>query len=373
MLMSPPIHNATSLEHRHGFDSRPPPSRPLASHNGGPQQGFAPSRRDLPPQDMALPSIEPAMDLASESPVRVNSYVPIRRSQVTYEEVESERRLVPAHTNTTYMNDWEANQPKRRRLVLVDDQANVPLSASAGDGYVQLVPQSRAEQSAVMAPSLRRVTEIRSDRDRNDVPTVIDHRVDYPRYTERVTDVRDQNGIPSMNEFRRSTGNDRESRLIIDDDSPPQVRMVRRAPGLSQSYSGELHTFETQSHKIQRVGDQHYFDTSRPPQSMQDPFHENNRLIDPNQSVQPVTYARTSSYQQGVAQGSSTSLSTISSHPHPREMNSGLVSYPILSRPRHEQESRFSSSRNEPVLVGTKSSHLYPQERFADEYFERTA
>jgi hypothetical protein len=370
--MSPQTHTATSLEYRHGYDSRPLPSRPLPSHNGGPQQSFAPSRRDLPPQDMALPSIEPVTDLSSESTARINPYLPIRHSQVMYQEVEPERTLVPARTNITYVNGWEANQPKRRRLVLADDRAHISASSSTGDGYVQLVPKSRGEQPAVIAPSLRRVTEVRGDKDRNDMPTVIDHRLVYPRYTERVTDTRDQNGFPSMNEFRRSTGNDRESRLIIEDDSPPQVRIVRRAPGPSQSYSGELHSSEPQQHKSQRVGDQHYFETSRPTHFMHDPFHEHNRLVDPNQSVQQVIYARAPpSYQQGVAHGSSTSLSAFPSHPHSREMNSGLVSYPIISRPRHEQDSRFSSNRNEHVLVGTNSSHQFPQERSTVDNFER--
>jgi hypothetical protein len=371
MLISPQTHNATSLEYRYGYDSRPLPSRTLPSHNGGPQQSFAPSRRELPPQDMALPSIELATDLANESPSRTNPYIPLRYSQVMYEEIEPERRLVPAHTNITYVNDWEDNQPKRRRLVLADDRAHIPASPSTSEGYVHLVPKSRAEQPAVMAPSLRRVTEIKGDKERNDVPTVIDHRLGYPSYTERIADTRDQSGFPLINEFGRPNDTDRESRIIIDD-FPPQVRMVRRAPEPSQSYSGELHNSEPQLHNSQRVGDQHYFETSGPTQSMQAAFHENSRLIDPNQSVQPVIYARAPpSYQQRVAQGSSTSLSTFPSHPHSREMNSGLVSYPIISRPRHDQESRFSSNRNEPVLVGTKSSHQFPQERFAADNFER--
>jgi hypothetical protein len=271
------------------------------------------------------------------------------------------------------MNDWENNQPKRRRLVLADDRAHIPTSSSTGDGYVKLVPNSRAEQPLEMMRSLRRVIEIGGDEDRNDIPPiVIDHRQDYPRYTERVTDTRDQNGFSTMNYFRRSTSTDRESRLIIEDNSPPHVRIVRRVPGPSQSYSGELHTSEPQPLKIQRAGDQHYFESSRPRQSMQNPFHETNMLIDSNQSAQPVIYTRAPpSYQQGVTQGSSTSISTFPSHPHSREMNSGLVSYPIHSRPRHEQESRFSSNRNEPALVGTKSSHQFSQKNFTPDNFER--
>lgn len=371
MLISPQTHDAPSLEYRHGYDARPP-SKTLPFHTSGPQQSYATSRRDLPSEDMALPSIEPVMDLANESSARVNSYGPMRHTQVMYQEVEPERRILPTHTNTTYVSNWEDNQPKRRRVVLADDRAHVPASSSTTDGYVRLVPISRAEQPAIMAPSLRRVVEVRDGRERQDLPTMVDHRLDYPRYIQRVANTRDQSGLPSMTDFRGSTGIDRERHLLIDDDSPPRMRMVRRAPGPSQSYSGQQYTSEPQPYGGQRVADQHYFETSRHAQSIQDPFQENNGPIDTNQSVQPVLYARSRpSYQYEVAQGSSTSLSALPSHPHSLEVNSGLVSYPILSRPRHEYDSRFPFTRDEPILVGTKTSHQFPQERFAADNFER--
>jgi hypothetical protein len=372
MLISPQTHDASSFEYRHGYDARPPLSKTLPFHSSGPQQSYAPSRRDLPSEDMALPSIEPAMDLTNESTARVNSYGPMRHAQVMYQGVEPERRILPTHTNATYVSNWEDNQPKRRRVVLADDRAHIPASSSTTDGYVRLVPISRAEQPAITAPSLRRVFEVRDGGERMNTPTMIDHRLDYPRYIQRVADTRDQNGLPSMTDFRGSTGIDRERHLLIDNDSPPRVRMVRRAPGPSQSYSGQQYTSEPQPHESQRIADQHSFETSRPLQSMQDPFQENNRPIDPNQSGQPVLYARARpSHQYEVAQGSSTSLSAFPSHPHSREVNSGLVSYPILSRPRHDYESRFASTRGEPIVVGTKTSHQFPQERFAADNFER--
>jgi hypothetical protein len=372
MLISPQTHDTPSLDYRHGYDARPPPSMTLPTHNSGPHQSYALSRRDLPSEDMALPSIESAMDLTNGSPARVNSYGPMRHTQVMYQEVEPERRILPTHSNTTYVSNWEDNQPKRRRVVLADDRAHVPTSSSTTDGYVRLVPISRAEQPATTAPSLRRVIEVRDGRERHDVPIMIDHRPDYPRYIQRVVDTRDQNVSPSMTDFRGSTGIDRERRLINDDDSPPRVRMVRRAAVPSQSYSGHQYASEPQPYENQRVGDQHNYDTSRPTQSMQDPFHENNRPIDSNLSFQPVLYARTRpSYQHEVAQGSSTSLLAFPSHPHSREVNSGLVSYPILSRPHHDDDSRFPSTRDEPILVGTKTSHQFPQERFAADNFER--
>ena len=370
MLISPPTHDAHSLEYSHGYDVRPPPSKALPFHNSEPQQSYAQSRKDLPLEDMALPSIESAMDLNNESPARVNSYGPMRHAQVMYQVVEPERRILPTHTNTTYVSNWEDNQPKRRRVVLADDRAHVPASSSTTDGYVRLVPISRAEQPAITAPSLRRV-EVRDGREHQDIPKMIDHRLDHPRYIQRVADTRDQNGLPSMTDFRGSTGIDRERHIIIDDDSPPRVRMVRRAPGPSQSYSGQQYTSEPQPYESQRVADQHYFETSRPTQSMQDTFHENNRPVDPNQSVQPVLYARARpSHQYEVAQGSSTSLSAFPSHPHSREVNSGLVSYPVLSRPHHDYDSRFPTTRDEPILVGTRTSHQFPQERFAADNFE---
>jgi len=372
MLISPQTHDAHSLEYRHGYDARPPPGKALPFRNSGPHQSYTSSRRELPLEDMALPSIEPAVDLANDSPARVNSYGPMRHTQVMYQEVEPERRVLPTHTNTTYVSNWEDNQPKRRRVVVADDRAHSPASSSTPDGYVRLVPISRVEQPAITAPSLRRVFEVRDGRERQNLPTMINHRLDYPRYIQRVADTRDQNGLPSMTDFRGSPATDRERHLIIDDDSPPRVRMVRRAPGPSQSYSGQQYTSEPQSYESQRATDQRYFETSRHTQSMQDPFHENNRLIDTNQSVQPVLYGRSRpSYQYEVAQGSSTSLSAFPSHPHSHEVNSGLVSYPILSRPHHDYDSRFESTRDEPIVVDTKTSHQFPQERFAADSFER--
>jgi hypothetical protein len=372
MLISPPTHDAHSLEYSHGYDVRPPPSKALPFHNSGPQQSYAQSRKDLPLEDMALPSIESAMDLNNGSPARVNSYGPMRHAQVMYQEVEPERRILPTHTNTTYVSNWEDNQPKRRRVVLADDRAHVPASSSTIDGYIRLVPISRAEQPAMTAPSFRRVVEVRDGRDRQDMPKMIDHRLDHPRYIQRIAETGDQIGLPSMTDFRRSTGIDRERRKIIEDDSPPRVRMVRHAPGPSQSYSGQQYTSEPQPYESQKVADQRYFDTSRPTRLMQDPFHENNRPVDPNQSVQPVLHARArSSYQHEVAQGSSTSLSAFPSHPHSLEVNSGLVSYPVLSRPHHDYDSRFPTTRDEPILVGTRTSHQFSQERFAADNFER--
>jgi hypothetical protein len=105
---------------------------------------------------------------------------------------------------------------------------------------------------------------------------------------------------------------------------------------------------------------------------MQVQFQEHNRRVDTTQPVQQVLYTRAPPrYQHEVEQGSSTSLSTFPSHPHSSEVNSGLVSYPILSRPHHEYDSRFPSTRDEPILVGTKTSHQFPQERFAADNFER--
>jgi hypothetical protein len=372
MLISPQTHATPPLEHRRGYDApRPLPSKPLPFHTSGLQQSYTPSLRDLPSEDMALPSIESSMDPTNESPRRVNTYRPMRHSQVTYQEVEPERRYLPTHTDTTYVSNWEDNQPKRRRVVPADDRAHVPISSSTTDGYIRVVPISRSEQPDVAAPSLRRVVEVRDGRARHDVPTMIDQRPEHPRYIQRVAETRDQNGFSSMTDMREPTGIDRERRLIIDGDCPPHVRMVRRPPGPNQSYSGHQYTSEPQTYESARVGDQHYFETSRPTQSMQDQFQEHNRRVDTTQPVQQVLYARAPPrYQHEVEQDSSTSLSTFPSHPHSSEVNSGLVSYPILSR-HHEYDSLFPSTRDEPILVGIKTSHQFPQERFAADNFER--
>lgn len=370
MLMSPQTHNMASLEYRQGYDSRPPNRILPTSHNIRPQQGFTQSRSDVPPQDMALPSIEQTMDLVSRSPTRINSYDPTRHSQVTYQEIESERRFPPTYTNITYVDSWEDNQPKRRRLVLADDQSHVSISSSAAHSFAPLIPITIVEQPVIKAPPLRRPVEVRNNRDQYDVPTVIDCSLDYPNYTQRVTDARDQNSFPLMTEFRGSTSTD-PGRHIINDDSPPRMRMVRRAPGVSYPNPEDLHTPEPQLRKIQRVGDQLFFDTPRPIQSMQAPFSKN-KPVDPNQSVQPTKYPHApSNYQQGATQDSSTSLSAFPNPPHSHKINSSLVSYPILSRPHYEHESRFSSNRDDPILVGTKSSHQSPQVYFTARSLER--
>lgn len=371
MLISPQTHDAPTLEYRHGYDARPPSSRPLPFHTSALQQSYVPSRRDLPSEDMALPSIEPTMDMTNESPRRVNSSGPMRHAQVMYQAVEPERRYLPAHMDTTYVSNWEDNQPKRRRVLLADDRARVPSSSSTTDGYIRLVPIPRPEQPAIAAPSSRRVVEDRDVRGRHDVTKMIDQRLDYPKYIQRVAEARDQDGFSSMTNMREPIGVDRERRLIMDGDSPPHVRMAIRPPGTNQTSSGHHYASDPQIYKSQRVGDRHYLETPRPALSEQDPFHEHDSHVNTSETVQPVLYARAPPrYQHEVAQGFN-SLSTFPSQPHSNEGNSGLVSYPILSRPYHNYDSRFPYSRDEPILVGTKTSHQSPQQRFAADTFER--
>lgn len=373
MLISPQTHNATALEHRQGYDApRPQPSQPLPFRTSGFQQSYAPPREDVPSEDMALPSIEPPTDPTNDSPRRVSSYGPLRHSQVMYQEIEPERRYHPIHTDATYVSDREDNQPKRRRVVLADGRTHVPITSSTTGGYIRVVPISRSEQPAITSPSLRRAVQFEDGRERHDVPSTIDQRPDHPRYIQRVAETRAQDGYSSMIDMRESTGIDRERRLRIVDDSSPHVRIVRRPPGPNQLYSGHQYTPEPQPYESQTVGERHYFETSRPAQSMHDPFHERNRRIDNTQSSQQVIYARAPPrYQHEAEQGSSTSLSTFPSHPHSIEMNSGLVSYPTISRPRREYTSRFASTRDEPILVSAKTSHQFQQEGFAAENFER--
>jgi hypothetical protein len=374
MLISSHTNDAPTSEHRQGYDAPlPPPSKPLPFRTSGLQQSYAPSRRDIPTEDMALPSIESSMDLTNDSPRRVNYYGPPRHPQVMYQDVEPERRYLPVQPNTTYVSNWENNQPKRRRLMLADDRGNVPVSSSTVDGHIRLVPISRSEQSAIATPSLTRVVEVRDTSERHNEPIIIDQRHEYPRYIQRVTDSRGHDEFSSMTEMREPTGIDRERRIITEDDSSPHVWIVSRPLGPNQSHNGPQYTLGPQTIESQRIRDRHYFETSRPKKLIQDSFDERKRRAeDRTQTTQQVIYTRAPPhYHREEEQSSSSSLSTFPKYPHSNEVNSGLVSYPTISRPDNEYASRFPSPRDEPIPVSARISHQFLQNSFTADNFER--
>jgi hypothetical protein len=292
-------------------------------------------------EDRAIPSIEQAGDLNREmSPVN-STYGPARHSQVRCIHGEPERRPLQNPSNIIYVDDLE-NQSKRRR-VLAEDSTRFPGS----DYYVRVTPKAANEQHYLPEQHLKRII---NTGDHNDLST-------HNNRSERG--------------YTTATGRDR----VIIDDEPRLIRVIRRSPESNPSFFREQHIDKPQAYKRQRAEDQPYLDPGRPVLVMRAPVHKNDRLFDQNQTY--LSLGQDRAPQQGLAADNSTYLSTLPSHPHSREMNSGLVSglvsYPLISRTRHEHDSRFSSTRNESIMVGSKSSHQYPQERFAPENLDRIA
>jgi hypothetical protein len=368
ILMSSRDHNMTGTEENYTYEIRPTVDRGALPHYPRPEQNYAMIHRDFMPQETVLPSIEQPIDLTS--PVRVRSHMPERQSQVMYQEVQDDRRFLPIRSNVTYVDRREDDQPERRGMVLANDSARVSTTLDAHNGYARLVPKSATEQPHLIVPSLRRVTDVRVLEDRSGIRQEIDNRLDYSGYAQRVTDVRGRDALPSTIYTREHVGNDQERRIIIDDDSSQIVRVLRRAPGTSETYSRDQQYSEPQIYKGQQPDDQHYYESTRSGMSMHGPIHGDIRPVDPDQLGRSefVTRANPSPHQR-VAASSSTSLSNFSNHRHSHEINSGAVSYPSVSHSDHE--SRFSSTRNEPILVGAPSSHQFTKDRFTTDNLDR--
>ena len=354
----------TGIEQGYTSNTRPNFDRGAQSQYPRHQQSYSMPRRDFAPQDTILPSIEQPIELSS--PVRIKSHMPVRHSQVMYQEVQDERTFVPVRPNVTYVDCWEDDRPDRRRVVLANNFAKAPTTLDAHDGYPRLVPSSRAEPSPAMASPLRRVSDVRVVENRPGVRQEMDNRLGYSGHTQRVADTKDL--PPNMNN-REFNGNDQERRIVIDDDSPI-VRILRRAPANSQAFSKDQQLPASQIFKGQRSDDQYYYENQRPVMPVHDSINEDIMPVDSHQPGRSefVTFANPSQHQR-VAAISSTSLSNFSNHRHSHEINSGAVSYPSVSQ--SDYESRFSSTRHEPMLVGAPSSHQYTQDRFMTENIDR--
>jgi hypothetical protein len=351
----------TGIEQGYASNTRPNFNRGAQSQYPRHQQSHSMPRRDFALQDTILPSIEQPIDLSS--PVRIRSHLPVQHSQVMYQEVQNERTFVPVRSNVTYVDRWEDDRPDRRRVVLANSFTKASTTLDAHDGYTRLVPNSRAEPSPAMAPPLRRVPDVRVVENRTGVRQEMDNRLGYSGHTQRVIDTKDLDTLPPNMNSREFIGNNQERRIVIDDDSPPIVRVLRRAPANSQAFSKDQQLPASQVFKSQRSDDQYYYEKPRPVMPVHDSINGDIMPVDSHQPGRSefVTFANPSQHQR-VAAISSTSLSNFSNHRHSHEINSGAVSYPSVSQ--SDYESRFSSTRNEPMLVGAPSSHQYTQDRF---------
>jgi hypothetical protein len=361
--------NLNILERKYAYNTHSTVQRVSSSAYTRPNPDLPALRTGLGPKDTVLPSIERPIDTTPENQGRTDSFEAIRRPQVMYKGIKDDMRFQPVRPTVTYVDSWADSQPKRRRTVLSDNSAIIPVSSNNGDDFVRIVSTSRVAQPSAREPSLRYVGDVRRLDDRNDLPLRSNDRPDFPGYKQRDSGMRERNYPPPAMDSHGYTVDDRQRHIVIDDDSPPLVRVIRRVPEARQTLAGNQLPPEPPVCRIQRTETQQYHDNPRPTMSIDKRSSENVRPVDPNQ---PGLRQVSSSQQQWVDDTRSTSLSTFPSHPHPHEIKSGLVSYPILSRSEQPQDSRFSSVRNEPLLVSSSSSYQFPQ-RFAVDEFKRNA
>jgi hypothetical protein len=364
-------YDENNWERSYDYDPRYPASRVVSYNQSRPQTSFSDGRREIVTQDMALPSIEPPVDVPDEAPGRVVSHGSPRYSKVRYQEVDDGRHPPPPRSNVTYVDGWEKeSEAKRRRMVVANDPSLIPISMGKSDSYFRLIPTSKMDHPSLMAPSFRRAADTRDIKGHTDMVPINENRLNHPGYVQHAVNSRDRDNITYMVDSRDYVGDERERRFIIDDDSPPMMRVVRRTYRPNETYSSGQHASEPEMYKIHRVEDQDYYKPRNSTLSIHASSQESVRPADPTQSARPVFLTRAPpSYQQRVATEISSHNSSFRNHSRSREMNSGQIfhQFPTSS---DEPASRFSSIRNQPIMVDSISSQPLPQERHAVDNFQ---
>jgi hypothetical protein len=328
VIIRPRVDNLHGLEHTYGYDSRPIPIRSMQIDKSASQS----SPVGMPGfEDRVIPSIEQAGDLGLEASPLSRTYGPVMHSQVRYNDSEPESRLVQNSSKIIYVDDLES-QNKRQRILAGD-----PTHFPGSDYYVRIARTAAPAQHYLSEQPQRRIVNAV---DRNDL-SILDNRFERGSFT--------------------TAGRD----CVIIDDEPRFVRVVGRSP--EQTSFREQHIDDPQPYRRQRADNQPFLEIERPVLVMHAPVHKNERRSDPNQAYLSLVQERAP--QPRLAADNSTYFSSLPSHPY-CEMNSGLVSYPIISRTRHENNSRFSSAWNESIVSATKSSHQIPKEHIQVENHE---
>lgn len=280
--------------------------------------------------------------------------------------MDTEQRFPAMRPNVVYIDDWNNKYPNRRHFMDENNSRQLPLSSNTHDGYVRLLPQTELAQSLSMPPPLGRHAEFMDVRDRNPIHKV-EIRPDHRGYRERIVDARDHSNLRPMAYSRAYPSTEEIHNMDDKDESLYLARLSRRGPETNQQYPGDPHSSEFQAYQGPRAAEQQQYETRRLTVPLQAAFKDDGRSAVPVQVGRPVLNDRAPpSYQQMVAPDGSNSHFNFPSRLPSREMESGSVSYPILSHHRHH-EFRSLPTREDTIMLDRQSSHQIPQGRYIPE------
>lgn len=320
VIMRPRVDNARTIDQGFGYDPRPRSSAPITVSEAWTAGGYVTSPRRPPVQERVLPSIEKPINLESERSHMRTPSNPGRHSQVMYPHPEPVRGL-PVGSNIVYIDDGD-RQPKRQRLVLANGES-LPIFDDPGDGSFR--PIRRQERP--------------------------------PMYSDESSELARVRRLPVA-------GHRDEELPFISDDGRRLVRVVRRVP-VSEPHPRDQIAIQPPAYSSHRAEDQPYASSARPTPSMRE-----SRPIESVQTLRPVLREPSHTFQT-TAPDNSNYLSTFPHHSHSRsrEMNSGVISYPVS---RHvEPESRFLPARHESQVGRSQLSPQFPPDRFPIDHPER--